>query len=317
MQRISPRESAGFRMLAASSEPSADPAPDQRVQLVDEDDDVGAFGQLLHDRLEPFLELAPVLGAGDDQRDVERQDALVRQEVRHVAVVDLLRQAFDDGGLADARLADQHGVVLGAAAEHLLHALQLVVAADQRIERVLHRRFGQVAAELGQQRRFLAAGQRGLLVEQLDDVFANRVQPHPLFHEDGGGHRPLLAQDAEEQVFGADVVVQQPIGLFGRRLQHAARLDAERDLDGRGHLVAEHRPAFDLLADALERQVRAREDAARQALALPNEPEQQVLRLDRDAPQLTGLVATEEQYPSCAFCVPFEHQAALEVGLVT
>ena len=27
MQEISPRESAGFRMLAASSEPSAEPAP--------------------------------------------------------------------------------------------------------------------------------------------------------------------------------------------------------------------------------------------------------------------------------------------------
>ena len=27
MQRISPRDSAGFRMLAASSDPSADPAP--------------------------------------------------------------------------------------------------------------------------------------------------------------------------------------------------------------------------------------------------------------------------------------------------
>ena len=27
MQRISPRDSAGFRMLAASSEPSAEPAP--------------------------------------------------------------------------------------------------------------------------------------------------------------------------------------------------------------------------------------------------------------------------------------------------
>jgi hypothetical protein len=49
MQRISPRESAGLRMFAASSEPSADPAP--AVQLVDEHDDVGVVGQLLHDGL--------------------------------------------------------------------------------------------------------------------------------------------------------------------------------------------------------------------------------------------------------------------------
>ena len=130
---------------------------DQRVELVDEHDDVRVLGQLLHDRLEALFELAAILRAGDDQRDVERQDPLVGEEVRHVAVDDLLREPFDDRRLADAGLADQHRVVLGAAAEHLLDAFELVVAADQRIELVLHRRFGQVAAELGQQRRFLAA----------------------------------------------------------------------------------------------------------------------------------------------------------------
>jgi hypothetical protein len=75
-----------------------------------------------------------VLGAGDDQRDVEREDALVGEEVRHVAEDDLLRQALDDGGLADARLADQHGVVLGPAAEHLLDALEPRGPGDERIE---------------------------------------------------------------------------------------------------------------------------------------------------------------------------------------
>ena len=184
MQRISPRDSAGLRMLAASSEPFGRAGADQRVQLVDEHDDVRVLGELLHDRLEALFELAAVLRAGDDQRDVEREDALVGEEVRHVAVDDLLRQPFDDRRLADARLADEHGVVLGAAAEHLLHALELVVAADERIELVLHRRFGQVAAELGQQRRLLDARQRRLLVEQLDDVLADRVQAHPLLHQD-------------------------------------------------------------------------------------------------------------------------------------
>ena len=127
----------------------------QRVQLVDEHDDVRVLGELLHDRLEALFELTAILRARDDQRDVEREDALVGEEVRHVAVDDLLREALDDRRLADARLADQHRVVLGAAAEHLLHALELVVAADQRVEQVLHRRFGQVAAELRQQRRLL------------------------------------------------------------------------------------------------------------------------------------------------------------------
>ena len=291
--------------------PFGRPGAHQRVQLVDEHDDVRVVGQLLHDRLEALFELTAILRAGDDERDVEREDALVGEEVRHVAVDDLLRQPFDDGRLADARLADEHRVVLGAAAEHLLHALELVLAADQRIELVLHRRLGQVAAELGQQRRFLDARQRGLLVQQLDDVLADGVEAHPLFHEDRRRDRPLLAQDAEQQVLGADVVVQQPIGLFGRELQHALGFGAEGNLDRGGDLLAEDRPAFDFLADVLEREVRAREDAAGQPLAFANQAEQEVLGLDRDAAELAGLVTGEEEDSPGPFRVPFEHPAYL------
>src|SRR5215472_14320750 len=58
MHWISPRLSAGF---------------DERVQLVDEDDGVLRLHQFLHDRLQPFLKLAAVLRACNDQRKVERQ----------------------------------------------------------------------------------------------------------------------------------------------------------------------------------------------------------------------------------------------------
>ena len=101
----------------------------QRVQLVDEDDDVVALGELPHDRLQPLLELPAVLGAGHDQRDVEGQDALLGQVDRHVALHDLVGQALDERRLAHARLADEHGVVAGAAAEDLDDAGQLLVAA--------------------------------------------------------------------------------------------------------------------------------------------------------------------------------------------
>ena len=281
------------------------------MQLVDEHDDVRIVGQLLHDRLEALFELTAILRAGDNQRDVERQNPLVGQEVRHVAVDDLLRQAFDNRRLADAGLADEHGVVLRPAAEHLLHALELVLAADERIELVLHRRLGEVAAELREQRRFLHARQRRLFIEERDDVLTDGVQAHALFEENRGGHRALLAQDAEQQVLGADVVVEQPVGLLGGELQHALRLGAERDLHRRGDLLAEDRAAFDFLADVFEREVRARKNAARQPFPFANQPEQQVLGLDRDAAELAGLVAGEEQHPSSPFGVPFEHPAYL------
>ena len=56
---------------------------------------------------------------------------------RHVALDDAQGEAFDDRRLADARLADQHGIVLRAAREDLDHAANFLVAADDRIELAL------------------------------------------------------------------------------------------------------------------------------------------------------------------------------------
>ena len=52
---------------------------------------------------------------------------------------------FGDGGLADAGLADQHGVVLGAPGQHLDGAADLLVAADDGIDLALGGERGQVA----------------------------------------------------------------------------------------------------------------------------------------------------------------------------
>ena len=64
---------------------------------------------------------------------------------------------------------------------------------------------------------------------------------------------------------------------------------------------------FDFLADALERQVGPRKDAAREPLALPNQPKQEVLGLDRNAAELARFVAGEEQHAPRSFRVAFEH----------
>ena len=88
--------------------------------------------------------LAPAI----ERAQVERDHALVLERLGHVARDDALGEALDDRGLADAGLADQHRVVLGAAREHLDHAADLVVAADDRVELALAGELGQVAAVL-------------------------------------------------------------------------------------------------------------------------------------------------------------------------
>ena len=70
--------------------------------------------------------------------------------------LDPARQPFDDRGLADAGLADQHHRVGAlAVAENLEHLLNLVVAAEHRRQLVLTRQQVQVGREMFQERRQL------------------------------------------------------------------------------------------------------------------------------------------------------------------
>jgi hypothetical protein len=86
MQCSSPRASAGLSMLPASIAPSALPAPTIGVQLVDETGSGRRLLDLGEDGLQPLLELAAVLRAGDQRAHVEREDGpLVLQALGHVA----------------------------------------------------------------------------------------------------------------------------------------------------------------------------------------------------------------------------------------
>ena len=100
---------------------------DDGVQLVDEQDDVLGAADFVHHRLDALFELAAIFRARDHQREVERDDFLVAQQFRHIAVGDFLRETFDDRGLADAGFAEQHRIVFRAAAEDLDDALDFVL----------------------------------------------------------------------------------------------------------------------------------------------------------------------------------------------
>ena len=99
-----------------------------------------ARGDFVQHGLQPFLEFAAKFGARDQGAHVQRHQPLVAQDFGHVAIDDAQRQAFGDGGLAHAGLADQNGIVLGAAGENLDGAADFLVAADHRIEFAVARR---------------------------------------------------------------------------------------------------------------------------------------------------------------------------------
>ena len=121
------------------------------VELVEEQDDLALGGADLGEHgLQPLLELAAELAAGDEAAQVEGDDARAAQRLGDVALGDAQREALDDRGLADAGLADQHGVVLAAAGEDLDRLGDLGVAADDGIDAAVARVAGEVAAELVQ-----------------------------------------------------------------------------------------------------------------------------------------------------------------------
>src|SRR5439155_14085363 len=213
---------------------------DERVQRVDEQDDVVRVPQLFDDLLEALLELAAILRAGDERADVQREDALALQRLGHVALHDAVRETLRDGGLADAGLADERGVVLRPAAEDLDDALDLLLASDDRIEllRLRHRR--EIHAELVERRRLrlrgLAPRRRGLrgggvlLAERRDDLVAHLLERYAERFEDPRRDPLALAHETEEQVFGTDVAVTELAGLVDRQLDHLLGARRERDL---------------------------------------------------------------------------------------
>ncbi len=108
---------------------------DHRVQFVDEQDDLPLLlGQIVQYGLQAFLELAAELRAGNQGAHVERQNPFALQTLGDLAVDDSQREPFDDRGLTNAGLTDQHRVVLGPTLQDLDRATDFVVAADHRIQ---------------------------------------------------------------------------------------------------------------------------------------------------------------------------------------
>ena len=126
---------------------------DQGVHLVDEQDDVAAGADLLEHLLQALFEVTAIPGASHQRAQVQRVELLVLERLGHLALDDVLREPFDDGGLADAGFADEHRVVLGAPGQHLHDPLDLLAAPDHRIQLALAGAGGEVAAELVEHQR--------------------------------------------------------------------------------------------------------------------------------------------------------------------
>ena len=169
---------------------------------------------------------------------------------------DAVRQPFDDRRLADARLADEHRIVLRPPRQDLDDALDLVVPPDDRVELARARGRRQVHAQLvdGRRSRRRPAGRLSALRHALRKdacrLGAHALQVDAQALQDAGGNAFALADEAQQQVLGADVVMVQPARFVDGKLDDLLRprreaylahrrtlAAADDELDCRAHLV--------------------------------------------------------------------------------
>ena len=131
-------------------------------------------------------------------------------------------QPFNDGRLAYARFTDESGIVLGAPTQYLDEPLDFLVPSDNGVEFIGAGGCGKVDAQLVQRRSFAgAAGEPGLGCPLGQDMLCFGASP---FEGDteavqhAGGHAFSFAQQTQQQVLGADVVMTHLAGLVYGKL---------------------------------------------------------------------------------------------------
>jgi len=254
------------------------------------------------------------------------------QQVGHGLAHDLLGQALDDRGLAHAGLAEQHGVVLGAAAEHLHETLDLVGAADHRVELAVACELGQVAPEAVERGGLalasaggaggglgrLGAGLFGRLgrvlllavaagAEQVQHLLAHFLELQAQVQQHLRRHAVLLAQQAEQQVLGADVVVVQVAGFLDRVLDDLLRPRGLGQLAHGDHLGAALDELLDLQTHLAQVDAEVLQHVGAHAAAFLHQAEQDVLGADVLVVEALGLLVGQGHDLAGAIGETFEH----------
>ena len=120
--------------------------PYDGMDFINEKNDIGAFLQLLHYRLEPLFEIPPIAGSRQQRAHVQRVNFHFPEDVRHLPLDDLEGQPLRDCRLADPRIPHIERIVLGTAAQDLNGPVQLRLPPDQRIDLLCPRLLVQVDA---------------------------------------------------------------------------------------------------------------------------------------------------------------------------
>ena len=161
-------------------------------------------------------------------------------------------------------------------------------------------------AAAGRTGRTLVAG------EQLDDLLAHAGQVGAELDEHLCGNALTLADEAEQDVLGADVVVAELQRFTQRQLEDLLRTRREGDV-ARRRRAALTDDLFDLATHGLEADAERFERFRGDALTLVDEAEQDVLGADVAVIEQPGFFLREHDDSSRPIGKAFEHVASLSV----
>mmetsp|Transcript_19184 Transcript_19184/g.48770 ORF Transcript_19184/g.48770 Transcript_19184/m.48770 type:complete len:300 (-) Transcript_19184:467-1366(-) len=218
------------------------PSAHQGVHLVNHEHHVARLPDLTDHLGHTVLKLAALLGARNDEAHVQLQDALVVQEggqrraVRVAPVHDGVSQALRDGGLAHTRLAQQDGVVLGAARQDLRHARHLALAANHGVDVARAHLGTQVLAVLVHHLGTLLLSRALLLgllclsitLQALLRLRLETITVNAQALKDAASCRVMHVQHCEQDVLRADEVYPCLLALICCGLKRPPHVPAER-----------------------------------------------------------------------------------------
>ena len=133
-------------------------------------------------------------------------------------------------------------------------------------------------------------------------------------HEHLGGDALALADEAEEDVLGADVVVAELQRLAQRELEDLLRRGRERDVTRRRRAALAD-DLLDLAAHGLERDAERLERLGGDALALVDQPEQDVLGADVVVVEQARFLLRQDDHPAGPVGEAFEQGSPPPAGV--
>ena len=283
-----------FQHVGGVHRPLGRAGADERMKLVDEEDDLSfGFRDFLENGLEALLELASVLGSRDEGAQVEGDDALGLEPLRDVALDDPLGETFGDRRLSDSGLPDEDRIVFRPAREDLDHAADLLVPSDHRVEFPAAGEVGEVTGVAGEG---LVLVFRILIRDALASANFDHGGEDAVFGDAGlrqdsaGG--AVVFDRGQKEMLDAHVFVLEVVGLVLGPLEERGEARGDRHLSEgprTGHLGEPIDFRLELPGEALRVRSELLENGGDDALFLLEQGGEEVLDVDLLVVTLVGL----------------------------